>query len=83
MGRYQQGYIYEASGAFFVRYYSTEIVDGKAERVQRSHRLCSKRDLTLSALRPLGRGESNEYSHSSTYSPAHITRTVPRNSHRR
>jgi integrase len=42
--RYQQGYIYEASGAFFVRYYMTEIVGGKTERVQRSHRLCSKDD---------------------------------------
>src|ERR1700730_6665806 len=34
--RYQKGYIYEASRAFFVRYY----VDGK----QTSHRLCSRDD---------------------------------------
>jgi integrase len=42
MGRIQQGYIYESSGAFFVRYYITEIVDGNPVRVQRSHRLCEK-----------------------------------------
>src|SRR6266436_4621784 len=44
MGRYQSGYIYEASGAFFVRYYVSAIVDGKATRVQRSYRLCGKDD---------------------------------------
>ena len=44
MSRYQSGHIYEASGAFFVRYYVSEIVDGKATRVQRSHRLCDKDD---------------------------------------
>jgi hypothetical protein len=42
MSRIQSGYIYEASGAFFVRYYVTEIVDGEQKRVQRSERLCSK-----------------------------------------
>ena len=44
MGRYQSGHIYEASGAFFVRYYVPAIVDGKATRVQRSYRLCGKDD---------------------------------------
>jgi hypothetical protein len=41
MSRVQTGYLYEASGAFFVRYYTGEalIVDGKEKRVQRSHRL--------------------------------------------
>jgi integrase len=42
MGRYQSGHIYEASGAFFVRYYVTEIVDSRPTRVQRSYRLCVK-----------------------------------------
>jgi integrase len=42
MSRYQSGHIYEASGAFFVRYYVSEIVDGKPTRVQRSYRLCDK-----------------------------------------
>jgi integrase len=42
MGRFQQGYIYEASQSFFVRYYVTEIRDGQTHRVQRSHRLCFK-----------------------------------------
>ncbi len=42
MSRNQKGYIYEASGAFFVRYYVTEIVDGEARRAQRSHQLCEK-----------------------------------------
>ena len=44
MGRYQSGHIYEASGAFFLRYYVSAIVDGKATRVQRSYRLCGKDD---------------------------------------
>ena len=44
MGRYQSDHIYEASGAFFVRYYVSAIVDGKATRVQRSYRVCSKDD---------------------------------------
>jgi integrase len=44
MGRIQRGYIYEASGCFYVRYWTTEIVDGRAERVQRSEKLCEKSD---------------------------------------
>jgi len=42
MARHQRGYIYEASGAFHVRHYVTEIIDGQPKRVQRSHRLCAK-----------------------------------------
>ena len=42
MARHQRGYIYEAFGAFHVRYYVTEIVEGKPEKKQRSHRLCTK-----------------------------------------
>lgn len=42
MGRYQRGHVYEAFGAFHVRYRVDEIVDGKLVRVQRSHRLCTK-----------------------------------------
>ena len=38
MSRHQRGYIYEAFGAFHVRYYAT--VEG--ERKQLSHRLCTK-----------------------------------------
>jgi len=38
----QRGYIYEASGFFYVRYCVTEIVNAKPKRVQRSHRLCTK-----------------------------------------
>lgn len=44
MGRIQKGYIYQASGAFYVRYWATEIVDGHPKRVQRSERLSSKDD---------------------------------------
>jgi len=44
MGRNQKGHIYEASGAFYVRYWSTEIIDGQPRRVQRSERLCFKDD---------------------------------------
>jgi integrase len=44
MGRYQKGCVIEASNAFFVRYYVTEIVDGQPKRVQRSKRLCTKDD---------------------------------------
>lgn len=42
MARYQSGHVFEAHGAFHVRYYVTEIVDGKPQRVQRSKRLCTK-----------------------------------------
>jgi integrase len=42
MARHQRGYIYEAFNAFHVRYYVTEIVEGKPVRKQRSHRLCTK-----------------------------------------
>lgn len=45
MGRHQQGYIFEsASGAFHVRYYVSEIIDGQPKRKQRSHLLCRKSD---------------------------------------
>ena len=42
MGRYQRGYVFHANGAFHIRYYVTELVNGKPERVQKSERLCSK-----------------------------------------
>jgi integrase len=42
MTRFQQGYIYEAFNAFHVRYYDTQIIDGKATRVQKSHKLVEK-----------------------------------------
>ncbi|MHB8218181.1 MAG: tyrosine-type recombinase/integrase [Candidatus Sulfotelmatobacter sp.] len=42
MGRYQRGYIYEASGAFHVRYRLEEIVDGVPGRKQYSKKLCEK-----------------------------------------
>ena len=43
MGRHQTGYIFEsASGSFHVRYYVTDIIDGQAKRVQKSHLLCRK-----------------------------------------
>jgi integrase len=44
MGRVQSGYVYEASGALYVRYWTSEIVDGKSQRVQRSERLCDVDD---------------------------------------
>jgi integrase len=45
MGRHQTGYIFEsASGAFHVRYYTTEIVEGQPRRVQKSRLLCHKDD---------------------------------------
>jgi integrase len=40
--RSQAGYLYEAYGAFYVRYYRSEMVDGKLARVQRAHRLCAR-----------------------------------------
>ena len=44
MGRYQRGYVFHANGAFHIRYYVTELINGKPERVQKSVRLCSKDD---------------------------------------
>ena len=41
VGRYQRCYIYEAFGAFHVRYRFKEIVDGKLTGKQRSRRLCT------------------------------------------
>lgn len=40
----QDGYVYEGSDgkSFHVRYYVTEIVDGKPVRKQRSHKLCER-----------------------------------------
>lgn len=34
MSRYQRGHIYEAFGAFHVRFYQTEVRDGQLSRVQ-------------------------------------------------
>ena len=34
MGRYQRGHVFGQHGAFHVRYYTTEIVDGQSKRVQ-------------------------------------------------
>jgi integrase len=42
MSRYQRGHIYEAFGAFHVRFYQTELRGGQLTRVQKSHRLCAK-----------------------------------------
>lgn len=44
MGRIQRGYIYVASGSFYVRFWTSEIVDGEPQRVQRSEKLCEKTD---------------------------------------
>jgi integrase len=37
---YQQGYVYKASGAWHLRYYTTERVKGIPVRVQKSRRVC-------------------------------------------
>ena len=42
MGHLQRGYIYEASGWFYVRHYVSVIVNGESNRMQRSHRLVAK-----------------------------------------
>jgi hypothetical protein len=54
MGRYQRGHILEQHGAFHVRYYTTEIVDGQPKRAQRSERLCLEGNKHHSRLRPGG-----------------------------
>ena len=41
MARVQQGYIFEAFGSYHVRYYVTELLDGKPVRKQKSERLCA------------------------------------------
>jgi len=40
--RFQTGSIYEAYGAFHVKYYTTVLREGKEVRAQRSHKLCRK-----------------------------------------
>lgn len=43
--RYQTGTVYERpNGRFYIRYYRTELVDGKPTRAQRSEWLCDKDD---------------------------------------
>ena len=42
--RTQKGQLYERAGTIYVRVYQTEIIDGRATRVQRSHRLGSTED---------------------------------------
>jgi integrase len=42
MARYQSGHVFEAHGAYHVRFYVTEIVAGQPKRVQRSKWLCKK-----------------------------------------
>lgn len=42
MPKIQRGYVYEASGSFYVRYWATEIVNGQPQRVQHSEKLCEK-----------------------------------------
>jgi integrase len=40
--RFQTGSIYEAYGAFHIKYYTTVLRESKEVRVQRSHKLCRK-----------------------------------------
>jgi integrase len=40
--RFQTGSIYEAYGAFHIKYYTTVLREGKEVRAQRSHKLCRK-----------------------------------------
>jgi integrase len=47
--RFQTGSIYEAYGAFHIKYYTTVLREGKEVRVQRSHKLCRKDDEHYSA----------------------------------
>ena len=42
MTRFQTGSIYEAYGAFHIKYYTTVLREGKEVRAQRSHKLCRK-----------------------------------------
>jgi len=35
--RYQEGYIYEKSGAFHVQCYATDLLDGRVVKKRRSH----------------------------------------------
>jgi integrase len=44
MGRVQQGYVYAASGAFYVRYWDDDSLTGETRTVQRSERLCAGPD---------------------------------------
>jgi len=61
MGRLQKGRIFERSGAFYVQYRVSEIVNGKPKRVQRSHRplqqgrqiLLEKREICEAVARPI------------------------------
>lgn len=61
MTRFQQGYIFQsASGAFHIRFYTTELQGGQPVRVQKSHLLCRKDEKyfskTCKAVRTLATG---------------------------
>jgi hypothetical protein len=47
--RHQDGRIYEAYGAFYIKYYTTVLRDGKKVRARRSHKLCRKDSKHFSA----------------------------------
>jgi integrase len=58
MGRHQQGYLYKAFGGWHVRYWTTELKDGKPVRVQRSHKLC---DADLKGTKTYAKTLRDEY----------------------
>jgi len=47
--RHQDGCIFEAYGAFHIKYYTTVLRDGKTVRAQRSRKLCRKDSKYFSA----------------------------------
>lgn len=65
--RHQAGYVYQANGAFHVRYYTGTLKDGRPQRVQRSRRLCSISDgvrqarrLASDVMRTVNAGETHD-----------------------
>jgi integrase len=50
---YQQGYIYEASGAWHLRYYYTTELKGQKVRLQKSRRVCDRKGHTKSDAKRL------------------------------
>ncbi len=63
MSRIQRGRIYERSGAFYVQYRVTEIINGAPKRVQRSQRLCDKSDKYYSKNAKAVKLLCNEFMH--------------------
>jgi integrase len=76
--RYQTGSVYERCGAFFIRYYRTELRAGQLKRTQRMEHLCDKDDKHYSKTCRAVRQKQEEFMHAvNSQSPKRVSRDQP------